>query len=48
MNFVGSIGIPDDKFAILRSRDEMSSVSGPMHCIDLGKMTFEGPFRLHR
>lgn len=47
MDFVCSVGIPDDKLSILRSRDEMTSVGRPVHSVDLGEMTLERPTGLH-
>ena len=41
MNFVGCVSIPDDEFTVLRGRDEMSAVLGPMHSVDFGQMTSE-------
>ena len=40
MDFVGGIGIPDDELAVLRCRDQVPPISGPMHCIYLGQMPF--------
>lgn len=47
MDFVSGVGIPDDELAILRGGDEMSSVLGPVHGVDFGKMTTESTARLH-
>ena len=47
MNLVGSVGIPDDELAVLRSRDKVSSVGGPMHSIDFGEMALEVTSWLH-
>ena len=41
MNFVGSDGIPNQKFAVLRRAHEVASFSGPMHSIDFGQVTAE-------
>ena len=47
MDFVCGISIPDDELSVLGGRDEMSSVSRPVHGVDLGKMAFERSLRLH-
>lgn len=47
MDFVCRVGIPDDEFAVLGRRDEMSAVGGPMHSINLCKMSPEGASRAH-
>ena len=41
VDLVCAVGVPDDKLTILRSRDEMPSVSRPVHGVDLGQVTFE-------
>lgn len=46
MNFVAGICIPDNQLAILRRGNEVSSVSSPVHRVDLSQMAFEGLFRL--
>ena len=33
--FVGGVGVPDDEFAILRGRNQVSRVRTPMHSIHL-------------
>lgn len=48
VDLVRGVGIPDDELAVLRSGNEMSSVGGPVHGVDLGEMAFEGALRLHR
>lgn len=47
MDFVGSISVPYDEFAVLRGRDDVSLVVGPMHGVDLGQMSLERTPRLH-
>lgn len=47
MGLVGSVGIPDDEFAVLRSRDQVSSVGGPVHSIDFCEMALEVATRAH-
>lgn len=47
MNFVRGVGIPDNELSVLRSRHEMSTVSSPVHGIDLGKMSTKGATRAH-
>ena len=47
MNFVRGVSIPNDELAILRSRDKVTLVVGPVHGVDLGKMTFECSSWLH-
>ncbi len=47
MDFVGGVGIPDNEFSILRGRDQMPSVGGPVHSVDLREMAFEIPPWLH-
>lgn len=39
VDFVGSVRIPDDEFSVLRCRDKMSLVSGPMHCVYFSEMS---------
>ena len=41
MDFVGGVGIPNDELAILRGRDEMTTIGRPVHGVDFGKMAFE-------
>jgi len=43
MDFICSVGVPDDQLAVLRCRDEVSSVGGPVHGVDFGQVTFECP-----
>ena len=47
MNFVGSVRIPNNELAILRGRDEVATVSSPVHGVDLRKVTLERAARLH-
>ena len=47
MDLIRSVGIPDDKLSILRSRDEMTSVGRPVHSVDFGEMALERPTGLH-
>lgn len=47
MDFVCGVCIPDDELAVLRCRDEVSPVGGPVHGIDFGEMSLERAFRLH-
>lgn len=48
MDFVGGVGVPDDELAVLRCRDEVSSVCRPMHGVNLGQVTLERPLGLHQ
>lgn len=47
VDLVCAVGVPDNELAILRSRDEMPSVSGPVHGIDLCEMALESALGLH-
>lgn len=47
VDLVGSVGIPDDELAVLRGRDEVALVVGPVHGVNFGEMTLEGPSWLH-
>ena len=47
MDFIRSVGIPDDELAILRGRDQVSPIGGPMHRIYLGQMALKDTARLH-
>lgn len=47
MDLVRSVGIPNDELSILRGGDEMASVSGPVHGVDLGEVTFKRASGLH-
>ena len=47
MEFVCGIGVPDDKFSILRGRDEVPPVGGPVHGVDFGLVAFEGFLDFH-
>lgn len=47
MNFVGSVGVPDNKLAVLRGGHQMSPVGGPVHGVDLGQVALEGALGLH-
>lgn len=40
VNLVCSIGVPNNQFTILRGRDKVPSVGGPVHGVDLGQMAF--------
>lgn len=48
MDFVSSVGIPDDELAVLRRGNEVSAVCRPVHGVDLGQVTLQGPLGLHR
>lgn len=48
MHFVSCVSIPDDEFAVLGSRNKVSPVSGPMHCVDFCQMTLQDSLGLHR
>lgn len=39
VDLVGGVGVPDDQFAVLRGRHQMSPVGGPVHGVDLGEMS---------
>jgi len=41
-DFVGSPGVPDDQFAVLRRADQVSLVGSPVHGVDLAQMALEG------
>jgi len=47
VDFVGGVGVPDDEFPVLRSRNEVLLVGGPVHGVDLCEVTFERSTRLH-
>lgn len=47
MDLVGCVGIPDDQLAVLRSRNQMSSIRGPVHSVDLCKMALQDFASLH-
>lgn len=47
MDLVCSVGIPNNELSVLRSRNEMASVSGPVHGVNLGEVTFKGASGLH-
>ena len=47
MDLVCCVGVPDDELAVLRGRDEVSAVGGPVHGVDLCQMALEGALRLH-
>lgn len=47
MNLVRGVGIPNDEFSILRGRNEVTTVGGPVHGVNLGQMPLERPARLH-
>jgi len=47
VDLVCAVGVPDDELTVLRSRDEMPSVSRPVHGVDLCEMALEGALGLH-
>ncbi len=47
VHLVGGIGVPDDELSILRGRNQMPAIGGPVHGINLGKMTAEGSAGTH-
>lgn len=47
VDLVGCVCVPDDELSVLRGRDEMPSVRGPVHGVDFGEMALEGALRLH-
>ena len=47
MDLVGGVGVPDDKLSVLGCRDEVTAVGGPVHGIDLCKVTAEGATGTH-
>lgn len=47
VDFVGGVGVPDDELAVLRGRDEVPLVLGPVHRVDLGQVAFERASGLH-
>ena len=47
VDLVCAVGVPDDELTVLRSRDEMPSVSRPVHGVDLCEMALEGTLSLH-
>lgn len=40
MDLIGGVGVPDDELPVLGSGDQMSTVGGPVHRIDLRQMAF--------
>ena len=44
--FVGGVGVPDDEFAILRGRNQVSRVGTPMHSIHLQTEALETLFKI--
>jgi hypothetical protein len=48
VDLVGCVGVPDNELAVLGGGDEVPSVGGPVHGVDLGQMTLESAFRLHQ
>lgn len=40
MHLVCRVCVPDDQFPVLRGRDEVSLVTGPVHGVDLSEMAF--------
>lgn len=47
VDFVGGVGVPNDELPVLRGRDEVTTVGGPVHGVDLGQMALERAARLH-
>lgn len=47
MHFVGGVGVPDDELAVLGGGDEVPTVGGPVHGVDLCEMALEGAAGLH-
>lgn len=47
VHLVGGVGVPDDELSILRGRDEVSPVGGPVHGVDLCEMALEVLADLH-
>lgn len=47
VDFVGGVCIPDDEFSVLRCRDKMSLVSGPMHSVYFSEMAPQGATCFH-
>lgn len=47
MHFVRRVGIPDDQFSVLTCRNEVPAVLGPVHGVDLCKVTTQGTTGLH-
>lgn len=47
VDLVCAVGVPDDELTVLRSRDEMPSVSRPVHGVDLCEMALESALGLH-
>lgn len=47
MDLICGVGIPDDELSVLRSRNEMAPVGGPVHGINLGEVTFQCTSGLH-
>ena len=47
MELISRICVPNDEFSILGGGDEVPSVRGPMHGVNLGKMAFKSATGLH-
>lgn len=47
MDLVCGVGIPDDELSILRGGNEMATVGGPVHGVNLGEVTFKRASGLH-
>ena len=47
VDLVRCVSVPDDELSVLGGGDEMSSVGGPVHGVDLGKMALECALGLH-
>ena len=47
MDFVGSVGVPNDQFPVLRGGNEVPAICGPVHGINLREMAFEGTSGAH-
>jgi len=47
VDLVGSVGVPDDKLAVLGGGYEVTAVSSPVHRVYFGEMAPERPPRLH-
>lgn len=48
VDLVGRVSVPDDQFAVLRGRNQMPPIGGPVHGIDLGQMSLECSLCLHQ
>lgn len=48
MDFIGGVGVPDDELSILRGRDNVPLVGGPVQGVYFRQMTLERSTGFHR